>query len=109
MRASLFVCCLFCFKGIWFLGNLLATYLSYPGSFKSVQRDIERDYSRRLAQKVGWGGRSRRRRRSKCGSRHAAYANVDVVAVVVVVVVVVVDVWHRALLWRARVWTLLLS
>jgi len=30
----------------------VASYLSFPGSFKSVQRDIERDYSRRLVQKV---------------------------------------------------------
>ena len=38
--------------GIYFLGHTLATYLSYPGSFKTVQRDIERDYSRRLVYKV---------------------------------------------------------
>lgn len=38
--------------GIHRLGRLLAQYLSYPGSFKTVQRDIERDYSRRLCAKL---------------------------------------------------------
>ena len=37
---------------VYALGRLLATYLSYPGSFPGVKRDIEREFSRRLAGKL---------------------------------------------------------
>ena len=38
--------------GIFWLGRQLARYLSYPGCFATVTRDIEKDYSRRLVQKL---------------------------------------------------------
>lgn len=45
-------------------GNTVALYLSFPGCFKTVQRDIEKEYSRRVLQKIdlatqaiaAWGG-----------------------------------------------------
>lgn len=33
-------------------GNTVALYLSFPGCFKTVQRDIEKEYSRRVLQKI---------------------------------------------------------
>ena len=38
--------------GIFYTGRQLARYLSYPGCFATVIRDIEKDYSRRLVQKL---------------------------------------------------------